>query len=169
MPLIHSTFARHLNFAASGAFLSASCAPNNASTLTPLFTGLSFCVVAMLILRFITNLHSIAPDQGFVVPFWALLIRGHASSARPSRCAQDAVTPEKANGSHETAFGESAWGHWVIGLHLIYSRIPAGRVDDHPGSPAMHRIEGPSAACSRRGAGPSIDDSSKYRTQQSPR
>src|SRR5580658_7878493 len=47
VPLIHSTVERHLNFAASGASFSAACAPNSASTLTPLLTGLSFCAVAM--------------------------------------------------------------------------------------------------------------------------
>ena len=47
VPLIHSTVERHLNFAASGAFFSASCAPNSASTLTPLLTGLSSFAVAM--------------------------------------------------------------------------------------------------------------------------
>src|SRR5262245_5162469 len=49
VPLIHLTVARHLNFAASGAFLSASCAPNSASTLTPLLTGLSAFAFAMAI------------------------------------------------------------------------------------------------------------------------
>jgi len=39
VPLIHSTVERHLNFAASGASFSAACAPNSASTLTPLLTG----------------------------------------------------------------------------------------------------------------------------------
>src|SRR5215211_6342497 len=47
VPLIHSTVERHLNFAASGASFSAACAPNSASTLTPLSTGLSACVFAM--------------------------------------------------------------------------------------------------------------------------
>jgi hypothetical protein len=47
VPLTHSTVERHLNLAASGAFLSASCAPNSASTLTPLFTGLASLAVAM--------------------------------------------------------------------------------------------------------------------------
>src|SRR3982751_4551575 len=47
VPLIHSTVERHLNRAASGVFANASCAPNSASTLTPLLTGLSACVFAM--------------------------------------------------------------------------------------------------------------------------
>src|SRR6187455_435597 len=47
VPLIHSTVERHLNLAASGVWASAACAPNSASTLTPLSTGLSACVVAM--------------------------------------------------------------------------------------------------------------------------
>src|SRR3954447_22248129 len=45
VPFSHSHVARHSNWAASGAEVSASLAPSSASTLTPLLTGVSVVVI----------------------------------------------------------------------------------------------------------------------------
>src|SRR4051794_8535114 len=48
VPFFHSVVARHWNSAAAGAAVSASRAPRSASTLTPLSTGVSSTVIALL-------------------------------------------------------------------------------------------------------------------------
>ena len=49
VPFCHSQEARHSNFAASGASVSASRAPSSASTLTPLLTGVAVDVIDQLL------------------------------------------------------------------------------------------------------------------------
>src|SRR3954466_5224631 len=49
VPFCHSQVARHSNFAASGAAVSASRAPSSASTFTPLLTGVSVAVIGQLL------------------------------------------------------------------------------------------------------------------------
>src|SRR6187431_1445842 len=82
VPLIHSTVERHLNLAASGVCASAACAPNSASTLTPLSTGLSACVVAMA-----SSLESVQRGEEFIEedgggPFPSTKSPGSAEASR---------------------------------------------------------------------------------------
>src|SRR3954463_11578797 len=55
VPLRHSDVARHWNFAASGASVSAVRAPRSASTFTPLLTGVAVEVIWLLLVGIVRS------------------------------------------------------------------------------------------------------------------